>query len=80
MKRQVRKGLTVDVGGAPVVVARHKGVKRRDTICVSRLHAAEGGSHQDRGIVGVAHARVPLNTNVDALPRVSPYHNSNPRG
>ena len=59
--------LTVNVGRAPIIVARHQCVKGSDTVRVDRLHAAERGAHQDRRVVGVAHAGVALDTDVDTL-------------
>lgn len=57
----------MNVGGTPVVVSGEERVERGNAVRVSRLHAAEGGALEDRGIVGVAHAGVALHADVNAL-------------
>jgi hypothetical protein len=68
---KMRENLTVDVGGASVVVAREERVERCHAVVVGRLHAAERGALKDRRVLGVAHAGVALHANVDALRPVS---------
>jgi hypothetical protein len=63
----VRAGHTVDVGGAPVVVAGEESVEGGNAVAIGRLDATEGGAVEDGGIIGVAHAGVALDTDVDTL-------------
>lgn len=58
---------TVDVGCPSFVVAREERVERGNAVLVGRLHAAQGRALQDGRVVGVAHARVALDADVDAL-------------
>ena len=60
---------TVDVSGTTSVMAWHKTVEDSYTVVVGGLNSAKGSSLQDRGIVGVAHSRVALDTDVHALKR-----------
>jgi hypothetical protein len=57
----------VDVGGTAVVVTRQQRVEGGNAVVVGRLNTTERGALEHAGVVGVAHAGVALNTNVDAL-------------
>ena len=56
----------MNVGCAAFVVARQEGVKGGNAVIISGLDAAQGSALEDRGIVGVTHTRIALNTNIHA--------------
>lgn len=61
------KRRTVDVGCASLVVSGEERVERCYAVVIGGLHTTEGGTLQDRSIVGVAHAGVALHADIYAL-------------
>ena len=57
----------MDVGSTSVIVTGEKRVKRRNSVVVGWLDTAHGSELQDARVLGVSHARVALDTGVDAL-------------
>lgn len=55
----------MNVGSTPIVVTGEGRIERRNAVAVCWLHAAERGSLEDGGILGVTHAGVALNADVD---------------